>query len=953
MNDSKSPRIAVVIPAYKQPQYLKDAVLSALRQTVVPSARVVIVNDGCPYLSTDVQGRAFQDAYPETVRYLRQPNGGLSAARNAGIRFALDVWPSVFAVFPLDADDRISPHALELLWSKLASSPPRVGWAYPDANIFNAWRYSSAVLTGANEPVEHIRFNPQFSLFRLTHENLCVASSLIRREVFEAGVWYDEEMKSGYEDWEFYLSAALHGFSATYVSDAGFWYRRRGYSMLAGAQDKHQAIHRSILHKHRSRLASDSLTQIEHRELPRFAIVPAGGATVSLGTHAAGNERCDVPLATSLREIDAWIEDAPGESHYVPPITVFAHEAVLGLLEDSRLLPGVMLSLQRALKHVDVALLHVAIAPLAMTIEFVEDSSAGNLAVLAVSLPKWIDMCRRFTPEAGATLLRLSVEKAGGDATRSQAVADLMIEHGFDSESTTLWIGERHLSTDVQDFLRHGSEQSGPTAGSGERQNGVPGEAKMPEVQTLEPPLDEERQSPRHHRYHVAEAALPILREIGWSGSRPGPPLMHSTSESFSLSHTEWMHQVHIQQGATTFPWFARHEVTQPTHIVLAISWLRLLEADRCVLHVTKALRELRGNYFLHLVITTTPAIEVDPGHLRIFDTVTFLSGGKSERDATLESVLALADVVVNIGSRECYEVLPRLKQRSRASWVSYVDDVDQGGAGQLSGYPALATRYDDLIDYHVAPSRRLRRWFQSMGVPDDKILVVPNAPRVTPGSFDKAVALTQRKSRRRYDDAQPLRVLFTGQLAHQTGADRLSRISMHVTASSVPVEFVIFGPAAGLEADRFAAEVPGGRFVPLTADQDELARHFEEADVLLLPSRRDGVPWSALDAMTFGIVVVATRVGGIEEIVHDRRTGILVDADQSEDALAVAFSDVLADIATDPTKYADLRQVACRTALGRTWASAAAALAELIDGARQHRFYSTAVRSPAADSLE
>ena len=74
--------------------------------------KVVIVNDGCPYLATDWMGRYLRDAFPGQVYYLRKCNGGVSAARNYGVRFAIAAWPSLRAVFPLDADNRLSPHTI-------------------------------------------------------------------------------------------------------------------------------------------------------------------------------------------------------------------------------------------------------------------------------------------------------------------------------------------------------------------------------------------------------------------------------------------------------------------------------------------------------------------------------------------------------------------------------------------------------------------------------------------------------------------------------------------------------------------------------------------------------------------------------------------------------------------------------------------------------------------------
>jgi glycosyltransferase involved in cell wall biosynthesis len=61
----------------------------------------------------------------------------------------------------------------------------------------------------------------------------------------------------------------------------------------------------------------------------------------------------------------------------------------------------------------------------------------------------------------------------------------------------------------------------------------------------------------------------------------------------------------------------------------------------------------------------------------------------------------------------------------------------------------------------------------------------------------------------------------------------------------------------------------------------DDLAPFYQASDVLLLTSDHEGTPNVILEAMASGIPVVATRVGGVEEVVEDGVTGLLADADQ------------------------------------------------------------------------
>ncbi|KAB2835358.1 MAG: glycosyltransferase [Candidatus Brocadia sp.] len=95
------PLVSVVIPCYNQADFLAGAIKSARNQTY-RHAEVIVVDDGSSDRTRDV-ALGFSD-----IRYIRQENQGLSAARNAGMRESR----GHYIVF-LDADDRLLPIALE------------------------------------------------------------------------------------------------------------------------------------------------------------------------------------------------------------------------------------------------------------------------------------------------------------------------------------------------------------------------------------------------------------------------------------------------------------------------------------------------------------------------------------------------------------------------------------------------------------------------------------------------------------------------------------------------------------------------------------------------------------------------------------------------------------------------------------------------------------------------
>jgi glycosyltransferase involved in cell wall biosynthesis len=77
--------------------------------------------------------------------------------------------------------------------------------------------------------------------------------------------------------------------------------------------------------------------------------------------------------------------------------------------------------------------------------------------------------------------------------------------------------------------------------------------------------------------------------------------------------------------------------------------------------------------------------------------------------------------------------------------------------------------------------------------------------------------------------------------------------------------------------------------------DADTKARAMREADVFLMPSTSEGLPVALLEAMAYGKPIVATRVGGIPDVLADGTEGIIVPPGDVA-ALATAVTELVAD---------------------------------------------------------
>lgn len=102
MPEGTGVRFAVIVPVYNGARTLARALDSVLAQTH-PATEIIVIDDGSQDASADVAA-----AYGGRVQLLRQPNRGVSAARNAGAAAASAEWLSF-----LDADDWYYPERLE------------------------------------------------------------------------------------------------------------------------------------------------------------------------------------------------------------------------------------------------------------------------------------------------------------------------------------------------------------------------------------------------------------------------------------------------------------------------------------------------------------------------------------------------------------------------------------------------------------------------------------------------------------------------------------------------------------------------------------------------------------------------------------------------------------------------------------------------------------------------
>lgn len=175
--------ISVIIPSYKYAHYLKECVDSVKAQTY-PIHEIIVVNDGSPDNTSEV-------ALQLGVKLIEKPNGGLSSARNAGIRAATAEY-----IMCLDADDKLVPGAIEEHMKLITD----------DLTI------AQCALMEFEE--RHVIAVPQkVNLERILAGNTVFCNAVFSKRVWEAVGGYDESevMRWGWEDYEFWIRCLAYG----------------------------------------------------------------------------------------------------------------------------------------------------------------------------------------------------------------------------------------------------------------------------------------------------------------------------------------------------------------------------------------------------------------------------------------------------------------------------------------------------------------------------------------------------------------------------------------------------------------------------------------------------------------------------------------------------------------------------------------------------------------------
>jgi glycosyltransferase involved in cell wall biosynthesis len=160
---------------------------------------------------------------------------------------------------------------------------------------------------------------------------------------------------------------------------------------------------------------------------------------------------------------------------------------------------------------------------------------------------------------------------------------------------------------------------------------------------------------------------------------------------------------------------------------------------------------------------------------------------------------------------------------------------------------------------------------------------------------FNAIDDLAENSIPHRNEKRKQLHIGLIGRLDRQKGVDTFLT-AWSLLDPTLPVRASIIGDGTEREAlERQATELGLRDRVAFKGWVPNASELVSEFDVVVMPSRYEGLPHVAVEACRAGVPVVATRVGGLAEIVHDGENGWLVPVDDPP-ALAQAITAAVRD---------------------------------------------------------
>jgi|GEM_PF-2925595 len=852
-----SVRFSVIVPCFNQGAFIQDCLESLLAQTLAP-LEVLVVNDGS---TDDATVRRLEQVCQGPVRLIHQENRGLSGARNSGIRQAIGDW-----IVPLDCDDALEPDALEAYAEAISGAPDVSVW-YPDIHHFG---------------LQSARWNcPDFNQWRQLWMNQLVCSSAINRRVFDAGVTYNERMRSGYEDWEFYIHALVErGFRARPLKKAVFKYRKWGYSMLSESDSRRTEIVDQIQRERPIYRDPPALLAVKQASAPFFAVAAQTPQLArALGSQTLRDFRIvdEEDTATAKDEGLACARGAGANS-------VLVSLADGALIAAMRADPFLLEKLARIRMKHNPGLIWL------MT-EAVERAYPGQIA--RHTLPRE-SRCVGVVVSNRHLFAQPELEK-----TDAGLIVDLRVHFGrYFPESELQVVVGPHSADGIH--LERGESQA--------QLEVPPPRALQERVFLVGQGLSKiVRGVIGHGRHDRVLSARPIQAIKSAAGFRGGWRrwIPHRRSLTGEIAYRPIPHDPEqiTQQRYRDPEWFLAeggplYPPDDPKGALLVVtSWVVHGGVDRAAVDLISGVRRADPDRRIYLLTTQAARMAWAPEVLRAVSGVFPLDGpaGPAMSEAIVALVLRLGvSAILLANSQQAADALPLLRRKApdvRVVVQAHNFETDPL-TGDIEGQAAyVASRFNNLVASYTAISSSTEETLSG------RLYVSPSKVRRVYLGID-----TRRFAKARhacFSGEGPARVLWLGRLCHQKDPLLLVRIAALWQARNgrdcLHFDVVGAGELGGEVQAAIRAEGVAS-LVTLHGAVDDPIPYYRSADCLMLTSRYEGIPVVVFEAMAAGLPIITPIVESAVQEALDPSSGFFIEDRKNPAEYVALLERLLAD---------------------------------------------------------
>lgn len=195
MSEVRSSKVSIIIPVWGKYYYFLDRCLASVRSQTYKDIELIVVEN----------------------------KKDLPSARNEGIKKSTGEY-----ILCLDVDDTLMPEAIE----KIVQNGG-------DIIAFDRISTNGELLTS----------DKKFTFLDFIEGNRIIACSMFKRKIWEEIGGYDESLKDGYEDWDFWVRALKFGYTVSYIDEVLYVQSIRNNSMINETVKKHNELKEYICRK--------------------------------------------------------------------------------------------------------------------------------------------------------------------------------------------------------------------------------------------------------------------------------------------------------------------------------------------------------------------------------------------------------------------------------------------------------------------------------------------------------------------------------------------------------------------------------------------------------------------------------------------------------------------------------------------------------------------------------